>query len=297
MKPILTIFTPTYNRSQTLRRTYQSLCSQTCKEFVWLIIDDGSKDDTKTLVRSWQKESTGFQIKYVYKENGGMHTAHNTAYENIDTELNTCIDSDDAMPSDAVEKILKRWAGVDHKKYAGIMGLDADFDGKIIGTSFPDGLTECTVSGFYARGGTGDKKLVYRTDLICSYPPYPVFEGEKYVSLAYKYLLIDQQYKMNLLNEVLCNVEYQPDGSTNTMWANYLNNTKGWRFWRSIRMKYSLTFKRKVIDCLGYCSSSQIAGAKNYVSESPNRLLACLCAPFGYVLTFYIKYKAKTGQN
>ena len=88
MPPILTVFTPAYNRAHTLVRTYESLLAQSCKDFVWLIIDDGSTDNTSELVSNWQNCKNGFEIRYIYKENGGMHTAHNTAYEYIDTELN-----------------------------------------------------------------------------------------------------------------------------------------------------------------------------------------------------------------
>lgn len=292
MEPILTVFTPTYNRAHTLPRTYQSLLTQTCKDFIWLVVDDGSTDGTADLVQRWQKEENGFSIEYIYKENGGMHTAHNTAYENITTELNTCIDSDDMMPPEAVEKILDRWASIDQEKYAGIMGLDSDFNGTIIGSRFPENLLESTVSGYYASGGSGDKKLVYRTDIMKRCPQYPVFNGEKYVSLSYKYLLTDQKFKMNVLNEVLCNVEYQEDGSSNTMWMNYLNNPKGWQFWRAERMKYPTSWKRQIIDCLGYCSSSQLAKDRRYISNSPCCFLTCLCAPFGYLLTAYVRKKA-----
>ena len=102
---LLTVFTPTYNRAHTLHRTYESLCNQDCKDFIWLIIDDGSTDHTDDLVKSLQQKDNGFEIQYIYKENGGMHTAHNTAYENIYTELNVCIDSDDKMAPGAVRMI------------------------------------------------------------------------------------------------------------------------------------------------------------------------------------------------
>ena len=190
---VLTVFTPTYNRAHTLLRTYESLLQQDCKDFVWLIIDDGSTDHTAELVRRWQSKENGFEIRYIYKENGGMHTAHNTAYAHIDTELNTCIDSDDKLAPGAVRMILDKWERVRDQGYAGMIGLDADFDNNVIGKGFPEGMTETTVIGYYAAGGSGDKKLVYRTDIINQYPAYPVFEGEKYVSLAYKYRLIDQQ--------------------------------------------------------------------------------------------------------
>ena len=289
----LTIFTPAYNRAHTLPRTYASLLSQDCKSFVWLIVDDGSQDNTAELVRQWQAKDNGFEIRYIFQENGGMHTAHNTAYEHIDTELNTCIDSDDKLAPGAVRMILEKWEQVREQGYAGIIGLDADFDNNVIGSGFPDGLTETTVIGYYAAGGSGDKKLVYRTDIINQYPAYPVFEGEKYVSLSYKYRLIDQNYKMAVLDKILCNVEYQPDGSSSTMWKQYLNNPNGFAFWRKICMQYPTSMKRTIVDCIHYCSSSMLAGNSHYISESPKKLLTFFCSPFGLLLTWFVKKKAR----
>lgn len=290
---ILTVFTPAYNRAHTLPRTYESLCRQSCKDFIWLIVDDGSTDNTAELVRDWQSRDSGFDIQYIYKENGGMHTAHNVAYANIRTPLNTCIDSDDALADGAVEKILNKWAEVKDSRFAGIVGLDADFSGNIIGKAFPENLTETTLSGYYAAGGAGDKKLVYRTDVVNAYPEYPVFEGEKYVSLAYKYLLIDRKYKLAVLNDVLCNVEYQPDGSTGSMLRQYLKNPKGFAFWRTVKMQYPESTKRMIIDCIHYCSSSQIAKDKDYIKKSPRKLLTVLCTPAGRVLTAWLRRKVK----
>lgn len=289
----LTIFTPAYNRAQTLLRTYKSLVRQDCKDFIWLIVDDGSTDQTKELVQKWQTEDTGFEIRYIYKLNGGMHTAHNTAYENIDTELNVCIDSDDCLADGAVRKILLTWEKVKNKGYAGIIGLDADLEGRIIGKGFPDGLEETTLTGYYANGGWGDKKLVYRTDVIKKYPPYPVFPREKYVALAYKYRLIDQDYKLAVLNDVLCNVEYQDDGSTATMWRQYINNPKGFAFWRRICMQYPMSKKRLWIDCIHYVSESIIAGDKQYIKKSPKRVMTIMAIPFGMAFSIYTKKKAK----
>ena len=289
----LTVFTPAYNRAQTLPRTYESLVRQDCKEFIWLIVDDGSTDQTKELVQKWQTEDAGFEIRYIYKTNGGMHTAHNTAYENIDTELNVCIDSDDCLADGAVRKILLTWEKVKNKGYAGIIGLDADLEGRIIGKGFPDGLEETTLTGYYANGGWGDKKLVYRTDVIKKYPPYPVFPGEKYVALAYKYRLIDQDYKLAVLNDVLCNVEYQDDGSTATMWKQYINNPKGFAFWRRICMQYPMSKKRLWIDCIHYVSESIIAGDKQYIRKSPKRVMTIMALPFGMAFSIYTKKKAK----
>lgn len=290
---LLTVFTPAYNRAGTLKRTYQSLVDQSCKDFIWLVVDDGSSDETRELVHEWQKQDNGFEIRYIYKENGGMHTAHNTAYENIDTELNVCIDSDDAMEEDAVRKILEKWEQVRDCGYAGIIALDADFNGKVIGKGFPEDLQETTVIGYYSAGGSGDKKLVYRTDVINQYPPYPVFPGEKYVALSYKYRLIDQDYKMAVLNEVVCNVEYQADGSTMNMLRQYARNPRGFAFWRKICMQYPASKKRMFMDCVHYVSSSILGHNKHFFTESPKKGMTALAAFPGLLLSVYIRNKTK----
>lgn len=289
----ITVFTPAYNRAHTIPRTYESLLKQNNKDFVWLIIDDGSSDNTAELIKEWQKEDSGFEIRYVYKENGGMHTAHNTAYENIDTELNVCIDSDDCLADNAIQKILDKWESVKEQNYAGIIGLDADFGGNIIGQSFHAELKETTLSGYYAAGGSGDKKLVYRTDVIKKYPPYPVFEGEKYVALAYKYRLIDNDYKLAVLNEVLCDVEYQADGSSATMYKQYVKNPKGFAFWRRVCMQYPQSKKRLIIDNIHYVADSLLAKEKGIVKKSPTKFLTVTSFVFGWLLKHYITYKSK----
>lgn len=289
----LTVFTPAYNRAHTLPRTYESLRRQNCKDFVWLIVDDGSSDNTAELVRQWQSTDNGFEIRYLYKENGGMHTAHNTAYEVINTELNICIDSDDCMAENAVEKILRKWEQVRDKGYAGLLALDADMEGRIIGKGFPAGLTETTLSGYYAAGGAGDKKLIYRTDVVRQYPPYPVFEGEKYVSLSCTYVMIDQDYKLAVLNDVVCNVDYQPDGSTATMWKQYIQNPKGFAYLRKLCMTIRKSKKTMFMDCVHYVSSSIFAGNRRFLKESPRKKATLLAIPFGIALNLYIRFKAK----
>lgn len=290
---LLTVFTPAYNRAHTLFRTYDSLCRQNCKDFVWLIVDDGSEDRTQEIVKQWQTQESGFEIRYIRKENGGMHTAHNVAYDNIDTELNVCIDSDDCMSEGAVEKIVNAWNRVRSHGYAGLIALDADMDGEIIGKGFPQDMTETTLSGYYAGGGAGDKKLIYRTDVIKRYPPYPEFEGEKYVALAYKYRLIDQDYKLAVLNDVICDVEYQADGHGSSMWKEYFRSPRGFAFWRKVCMQYPQSKKRLLIDCIHYVSSSLIAKNRRFIHESPRKVLTICCIPFGLLLMALVRKKNK----
>ena len=286
----LTIFTPAYNRAHTIGRTYASLCRQTCKDFCWLIVDDGSTDNTKELIDQWIKEGK-INIRYIYQQNQGMHGAHNTAYRNISTPLNTCIDSDDFMPDDAVEKIINCWKSNGNDNVAGLIGLDITQEGRIIGTEFPEGMKTTTLQGFYQAGGKGDKKLVYRTDVIKRYPEYPIFEGEKYVGLAYKYMLIDQDYELITLNEPLVIVEYQLDGSSFNMYKQYWKNPRGFAFFRKAEMRTTHSLKRKLKVCTHYVSSSIISHNWRFVQESPEKLLTVLCIPSGIALYLLIRHK------
>ncbi len=295
--PVLTIFTPAYNRAYSIIDTYKSLCRQTCKDFIWLVVDDGSTDNTVDVIKEFQNKDNGFEIRYIYKENGGMHTAHNTAYENIDTELNVCIDSDDYMTDNAVELIINCWRSFGSDKFAGIIALDIDSEKmRVIGTKLPDDRTSISTTAFYEQGGLGDKKFIYRTDIIKSVPPYPVFKDEKYVSLGYKYTLIAQKYEMIILNEPVCVVEYRNDGSSLNMFRQYKNNPRGFAFIRKVHMKYNKSAKRNFIENIHYVSSSIFIKNKNFIKESPMKAMTIAAVPFGIALNLYIRLKTRNGD-
>ncbi|MBD8071105.1 glycosyltransferase family 2 protein [Bacillus sp. PS06] len=285
---LLTVFTPTYNRAYILHQCYESLKRQTNKDFVWLVIDDGSSDNTEEMVRSWISENV-ISIQYYRQENQGMHGAHNTAYTLINTELNVCIDSDDYMPDDAVEKIASFWKEYGSENVGGIIGLDCYSDGRIIGTELPMNIVTSTLFNLYHKHGVkGDKKLVYRTELTKKFP-YPVYPNEKLVPLSYKYYMIDQEYEMLLMNDPLCIVEYLPDGSSMNILKHYKNSPNGFRFYRMEMMKLSntpLQFKFK--QAIHYVSCSLFAESKDILNQTPHKLLTLVAIPFGILLNRYI---------
>jgi glycosyltransferase involved in cell wall biosynthesis len=219
-----------------------------------------------------------------------MHTAHNVAYDMIDSELNVCVDSDDYLPDGALKKILDFWRANAKPNWAGIIGMDSYSDGGIVGTPFPAAMVQCKYYELKSKFGvTGDKKFVYRTDVIKQYPPYPVFDGEKFVPLGYKYLLIDQSYDLGVIHDVLCVVEYMDDGSTKNIFRQYVINPRGFSYERLVRMRLSRTMRERFQNAVHYVSCSIFLRNSRFLLESSNFFMTVLAIPLGVALNIYIR--------
>lgn len=289
----LTIFTPTFNRVHTIGRTYESLCLQTCKDFKWLVIDDGSTDNTKELVEEWKGRDNGFEISYVWKENGGLHTGYNKAIELMDTELCVCIDSDDYMPDDAVEKILDCWALKGSREVAGIIGLDYLLDNTPIGGNFPE-IEKCHIYDLdFKYDHNTDVKFVARVDLLKQVAPQPTFNGEKNFNPSYMYKQIDWSYEWLILNENLCFVDYQPDGMANAIYRQFLNSPNSFAAQRINNLKTPAPISFYIKQYIHLCSSAIISHNYSWLFKAPSVVLSFLFFPAGWVLSLYIKYRAK----
>lgn len=290
----LTVFTPTFNRAHTLGRLYESLCTQTCKDFEWLVIDDGSTDGTNSLVESFLSDGR-ISVRYIVKENGGLYTGYNTAYANIGTELNVCVDSDDYMPDNAVELIVKTWRERGADRYAGIIGLDfyAGTDRPIAGY-FPDEMTECYYPDLYIkRIHRGDSKQVMRTDLMKRVSPQIGFEGEKNFNPVYMLLQVCDEYPLLVLNKNLCYVDYQNgDSMSGAIFRQYMDSPRSFAKLRLLEMglKRSTVINR-FRSAVHYIASSIIAKDGNWLKNTPYKLITLFAAPFGLCLYVYIVYK------
>jgi glycosyltransferase involved in cell wall biosynthesis len=286
----ITVFTPTYNRAYCLHQVYDSLCRQTSKDFKWLLIDDGSTDHTKQLIETWINLGE-IEIQYHNKTNGGMHTGHNAAYKLIETPFNVCIDSDDFLTDNAIEIIQKHTQNLS-PNFAGIIGLDADKLGNIIGTKMPDNLNQTKLNELYQiHKVKGDKKLVYRTEVVKKYPPYPEYPEERFVPLDYIPLLIDQEYDLKPINEILCIVEYQKDGSSLNIIKQYRKNPKGFAFSRISRIQYGLTFKERFKNAIHLVSCVFFSKEFDKIWKTNHNLLVFFSIPWGIVLNLYIRFK------
>ncbi len=294
---ILTVFTPAYNRGYCLSRLYQSLQDQTNKNFQWLIVDDGSTDDTESLVKVWQEENS-LSIRYIKQENAGKMKAHNTGVLATETEAFVCIDSDDWLVKDAVEKILVAWEKEEISKREKICGIVA-YRGKEdevtpLGTHFPVGVEKSTLSGLYAQGFEGDSTLILKTEVLKKYL-FPIINGEKFITEAYVYDQIDQTYAYCVLPTVITVCKYLEDGLTNNLGKLLFKNPCGYvayamqqgNFAKSLKGKFSAYIRAN-------CFRHKTKGVEMPVKPK-NKFLYNLAYPFGVLLYFNKKRRYKKG--
>jgi len=284
----ITIFTPTYNRAYILDMLYKSLLKQTNKNFVWLIVDDGSSDDTKKSVKKWIEENL-IKIEYIFQENSGKSQAHNLGVEMTKTKLFVCVDSDDYLTQDAVEKILDTWNNI-NKDYIGIIAFKGRKDGTSVTKVKDNYIDSMTMRrGFRKYGLKGDTMLVFKTSIIKKYK-FPKFEGEKFVPESYLYDQLDNEGKMFLLREILYICEYLDDGYTNNMAKIIVRNKEGYIAYIKQRIKLDEDLKYKFLDTIRYIGICMKTGYPNFIKKSIHPILTLLTLPFGYIFYLY-RYK------
>lgn len=212
MPATLTIFTPTYNRAYKIRDLYSSLVAQTSQDFIWLVVDDGSTDETQDVLHALSAEDT-ITMQIAYQENGGKQRAFNRGVTLSDTELFFCVDSDDTLVPDAVQRIIDLWTrGRNDTTLAGIIALNGDKNGVPLGGFFPTDLIRTTTWHLqHDIGYTADTSIIHRTELLKQYP-FDVAPEEKFIAETYLYLQIDEHYDVLVMNHVIKLVEYLGDG-------------------------------------------------------------------------------------
>lgn len=293
---MLTVFTPTYNRAHLLERTYRSMCEQTCRDFEWIVVDDGSTDFTRELVQGWLDEKV-IDIRYIYKENGGLYTGYNTAYAEARGELVCCVDSDDYMPPHAVETILNTWRERGGDNYAGVIGLDFDcHTRKPIGGYFPHDMTECYFLDLYLRSiHRADTKTALRTDLVRRVAPQIGYPGEKNFNPVYMQLQVCDSRPLLVVNENLCWVDYQTgaDSMSAGIFRQYVDSPRSFAKLRRLEMTLRRSTPKNRLRCaIHYVASCILARDRRWLAASPRPLLTLLASPAGLILALYIKHKA-----
>lgn len=249
---MITVFTPTYNRASLLSRLYDTLILQTYKNFEWIIVDDGSKDNTKEIVNSFVAERK-IDIHFVQQENGGKHRAINTGVSLAKGELFFILDSDDVLPDNALELVTETYQPIKHDiSFAGVSGIDGTFDGCIIGSGLPvESLDCCSVDIRYKYHVTGDMKEVFRTSVMKEFP-FPNIEGEYFCPEALVWNRIAQKYKLRFFNKVIYKVEYQPEGLTSNIVKVRMKSPITTMMCYAEMLKLNIPFKEKIKGAINY---------------------------------------------
>lgn len=222
------VFTPTYNRAYIISEIYKSLKEQTLQDFIWLVVDDGSTDETEDLFQTYL-EAAPFPIIYKRVENGGKQRAHDLAVSICENELFYCLDSDDHLTKDAIETIVENWQECrNDSSIAGILALRGTDRDSVIGTPMPKGVDYSTQHELFDRYHyKGDSALIYRTDILRQFP-FDVEDGEKFIPETYAYFQIDQHYRCRLVNKIIQIGDYLPDGYTSAFPQNVIQSPKSY---------------------------------------------------------------------
>lgn len=292
-KYLVTIFTPTYNRARLLKRLYESLKEQSDKDFEWIIVDDGSKDNTKEVVQGFIKEKI-IPIKYLKKENEGKHIAINVGCDMAEGELFFIVDSDDYIPKEAIEEVKRDW-----KKYrnntgiAGLVYLKAWENGNLMGRKFEkDEFISNHVKEYNKGGVWGEKLKILRTEIFRK-NKFPKYENEKYVGEHVLWIEVSRKYDLVYINKVLYIAEYLEDGLTMAGRKLRIENPLGGIKGAQVLMQKDMCLKLRIKNNLLYSSYSFFAERtlKEIYKGAVQKFLLTLELPFGYVLYRYWKKK------
>lgn len=234
----ITVFTPTYNRGYIIENLYRSLQRQTVTDFEWLVIDDGSVDNTPELFAAWQQDGNPFPIRYYRQENGGKCRAINKALELARGELFFTVDSDDYLTDDALEKIALWEAQLPRDdKFCGVAGNLGTSPAETPNRALPDPFFDGTALDRY-DAVDGERAMVFYTDIHRQYA-YPVFETEKFMTEAVTWnRMAHDGYKMRFYNDIIWVFEYKEDGLTRAGSKLFLDNPQGYGLWLRERAEF-----------------------------------------------------------
>jgi len=287
---LITIVTPSFNRADKLPNLYSSLCRQTKKDFIWLVIDDGSTDNSKNIIATFNHKE--FPIQYIYKENGGKHTALNVAFREVTTELLFIVDSDDVITPDAIETIEKDWESVKGKNLCGISYLRGYSETEVIGDEHPVNYAiDTLINVRFNQNVTGDKAEVWKTCCLKDLQ-FPEYEGEKFISESILWIKLAKKYKMLFVNKIIYITEYLEGGLSDTGKPLRFRSPKCMIDGSLETMSEHFTWKWRIKETLLYIVYCKFDG-RGFMEmiKCPYKSLVMLCYLPGIALYHYWKKK------
>ncbi|MGY4105405.1 glycosyltransferase family 2 protein [Ignavigranum ruoffiae] len=289
----ITILTPAYNRADYLQPLYRSLQDQSMKGFQWLIIDDGSQDQTETVVNQMMSQhNQSFQINYYRKENGGKHSALNYAHPYIQGDYVMVVDSDDQLAPQAIEIMSQAIEdlGSATDSIGWLAFLKWERTGQVIDPPYRQDGEVLTYIDYLNGGRKGECADLYQSQVFKTYP-YPEIPGERFVSEAYLniYAAVEGQYRMKTLNQVIQITEYYDQGLTSQgrrlQLASPIGNAKLWQAVAGAKFSWKMQVKGMLL-YLTYGLVGNQTG-HNLIRESRNPFLARLILPASQILKAY----------
>lgn len=228
MEKLITIITPTYNRKQKLEKLYQSLVKQSSHNFNWLVMDDGSTDNTDKLIQKYIKENSSFHISYIHEKNGGKHRALNLGISKISSRLTFIVDSDDTLTSDAIASVEKAYEeNKNRQNFGGLVFLKANDKNKLLINKLPEnGSYSSYVDERMGENIKGDMAEIWVTELL-KQNPFPEFKNEKFLSEDIVWMKISGKNKLYFVNKIIYKANYLPDGLTQNRRKNNWNAPRG----------------------------------------------------------------------
>lgn len=269
----LCIFTPTYNRSYTLPKLYESLIGQDCADFVWMIVDDGSTDSTEELVNHFVSEGR-IEIQYYRIENGGKQRAYNYAVEKCENPLFMCVDSDDVLTPNAVQVLLSEWEKVsDDQRIAGMA-----VPRTALNDMFPEQV-RCKLADIYHKYNyRGETIIMERTEIAKQYL-FVVECGERFIPEVYVFDQIDRDFYHYCIGSELCHGEYLEDGYSRNYGKLLLSSPLSYARYKLQCSEFSNDALTRTKELILYLVWMRIAGktVKESLGKTPQNLRSAAC--------------------
>lgn len=264
---LITVFTSTYNRASLLQRLFTSLCMQSFNSFEWIIVDDGSTDNTHDMVMEFAEKGV-IPIRYIFKSNGGKHRAINEGVQHAKGELFFIVDSDDMLSADALKRVAEVYGQIkEDRTFGGVAGVDAYPDGRIVGSGLPAPIIDCNSIDIRSKYHVaGDLSEVFRTDVMREFP-FPEIEGEKFCPEVLVWNRIACKYKLRYFNEAIYIAEYQPEGLTARIVEIRMKSPIATTTCYAEMLSQDISFKDKVKAAINYWRFSLCCKGKKPVTK------------------------------
>lgn len=296
--PTISIVTPTYNRGKLLQRCYQSLQKQTCFDFEWIVIDDGSTDDTESLMKNIKQSESNFPIVYIWKENNGKHTALNASHELIHGKYVLILDSDDQLTEDAIDVVIKEWDVYKDNLEIGLLTFyRKHIDGRICAYAKEEGIPVDVIRYKRINVCSSDCCEVIRTNLFTQYA-FPIFPNERFLAETALWYRVGLDYKTIYPGKTVYITEYQEGGLTKSGRRMRIKNPLGGMYTSYLRMHRKCFLSERIRATLLYICYGSFAKktfCQMYAQAKPYAILFLLGWLPGKLM--YFDWRKKYGNH